>query len=346
MAQKRPDLIGIYGAGHLGRRLGEMLGAPFVFVDDTPDKQGETIDGSPVLSLEDFRLSARGNGDYALYVGIWSAGFDFEQKRREIAAAGLDCLPFTRVIIESGSRLMFFEPLAKLREKMPQYRNLASRLADEESRRALWGHLAFRQSGDFSDLVVDENRFPDFLARELNADISYVDAGAYDGDTIAAFVDFCGGAPRRVVALEPDADNSRRLRSRFADNLGGRLFVMEAALAATRGRRRFAGGNGAGSAFCARGATEVDAVQWEDIDAPAPAHYKLDIEGEEPAVIRAAAASIARARPSLSISVYHAPDDLLEIAKTIDSLAVGYRLHLRCHEKGGGDLMLHALAQK
>ena len=38
-------LIGLYGAGLVGHSIGQAFAQPFVFVDDTPEKQGTRIDG-------------------------------------------------------------------------------------------------------------------------------------------------------------------------------------------------------------------------------------------------------------------------------------------------------------
>ena len=53
-------LIGLYGAGTLGRRIGRSLGQPFVFVDDTPAKFGTVIDGHEIIPLAEFARRAEG----------------------------------------------------------------------------------------------------------------------------------------------------------------------------------------------------------------------------------------------------------------------------------------------
>ena len=345
MALKTPELIGIYGAGNLGRKLATLIAAPIVFVDDTPQKQGKLIDGVLVLSVEEFLKRTKRAENYVLYIGIWNLKFDFVAKQQELSAIGLKCLPFTRAVLVNNASLMFFEPRAKLLQKLSRYKKYASQLADDESRRALEGHLAFRQSGDFSDLVVDQNRFPVFLSRALCDNISYVDAGAYDGDTVADFITYSRGKFRQIIALEPDPNNFSHLQMRVEGYLDNRIMIMNVALSATCGEVSFMATGDMNAALCEFGNIKARGIQWEDIKVCSPAYYKLDIEGEEPAVICAAAKSIAQNQPLLSISVYHAPDDFLSIASTLLSLDVGYRLYLRCHEKEGADLMLYAIPQ-
>ena len=350
MQKKSEKLIGIYGTGDFGRYLGRQMSVPFFYVDDTPSKQGVIIDDAKVLSLDDFAEKAATSPDYKLYIAIWRADFNFDIMQRVLAVIGLHCLSYPHFVWEQNpnAQIFFVEPRESLQQKMPRYQKLSSQLADEKSRRALEGHLAFRQSGDFSDLVIDENRFPDFIIEALTPEISYVDLGAYDGDTVCSFIGFCGNAYHRIHALEPDSHNADKLRARFSGGVRDkiRLVIIEAAIGAQRGRQCFSAIGTMSSALCQDGGIEVDVLQWEDIGARSPAYYKLDVEGAEPDIIRTAAVHIARERPLLAVSVYHAPDDLLEVFETLVMLDAGYQFYLRCHEKTGKELMLYARPNK
>ena len=47
---------------------------------------------------------------------------------------------------------------------------------------------------------------------DLPADLTFVDCGAYDGDSIEEFVGQRGASFSRIIAFEPDPDNFRRLK--------------------------------------------------------------------------------------------------------------------------------------
>ena len=88
-------------------------------------------------------------------------------------------------------------------------------LADDESRRQFLAHIRFRLQLAFDALPDDAGS--DYFSAEFLAplpeDTTFVDCGAYDGDTIRMFLhrqrDF-----REIVAFEPDPENYRRLHLR------------------------------------------------------------------------------------------------------------------------------------
>jgi len=69
----------------------------------------------------------------------------------------------------------------------------------------------------------------------------------------------------------------------------------------------------------------------------------MDIEGSELAALRGAENTIKRDRPKLAISVYHKPDDLIEIPRYILSLVPEYRLYLRHYSNLHTETVLYAV---
>lgn len=57
---------------------------------------------------------------------------------------------------------------------------------------------------------------------------------------------------------------------------------------------------------------------------------KVDVEGDDVAVLEGAAETIRTHRPRLAVACYHRPDDLVRIPETIASLGVSYRWYLQC----------------
>lgn len=366
----------IYGAGALGQYLAARLraaGGAVVFVDDTPEKQGTSIDGAAVCSPAQFarREAENENENTPLYVCIWQPHFDFEKKRRALwEEHGLRAQHFgalARRLLKDGDRFMFLEPAAALKRKRHRYGKLAARLKDGESRRALAGHLRFRRGGGVDTLARHLPAHAPAPVRALPPGICYVDAGAYDGDTIEEFINETGAGEtlREVIAIEPDAENRRRLQARFADNLGGRLRLFENALAGSRGARRFQSFGDVASRLVeddeaaaanplrAGGVErEVQTALLEDVAAAPPVFIKMDIEGAEVETVRAAQKYIAAARPYLKLSAYHRPDDLLDLFELLAGEDLNYDFYLRQYENAGSgvwdgmDLMLYAVPRE
>lgn len=340
--------LGLYGAGKLGRYIASLLDEPCVFVDDTPEKQGTQIDGIPVLSMAEFSRQCAPQA--RLVSCIFLDGYDYPAHREQIKRQyGKSLLYFAPLLLEHGGCFHFYEPRHQLRQKQARYDELEKNLSDELSIRTLRGHLALRRSGTLEELpvtpIVDSMAS---LARHLPENINYVDIGAYDGDTIDAFLKSCGGKFGRIWALEPDARSRARLQERWGRRLGERLTVLSHGVSAGGGRRRFLSMGKIGSVLARddEGNVEIDTIKLDEIPAPSPALYDMDIEGEDVAVLRDSLGFIRDTLPFLRLSAYHECDDLLEMHDMINGLDVGYRFILRCEKVNGFDLMLTCLPAK
>ncbi|MDR6383863.1 FkbM family methyltransferase [Paraburkholderia caribensis] len=341
-------LLGLYGAGTLGRRIGRSLDLPFVFVDDTPGKQGTIIDGHQVLSLSMFaERAARDNS--RLYICIYQPGFSFQRKREEIQASyqDFDCRPFTELAlgdaVESLPFLFFEDPRVLLR-KLNRYEEIRDLLCDDLSKQTLDAHLRFRLKGNFDDVLSTPRSDVPFLTHRLPKDISYVDAGAFDGDTAQDFVEMTNGNFRQICLVEPDASNAARASERLAKlGLLDRVEIRQEAISSERGYMGFNALGSVGSSLDANAEHKVPTRLLSDFDLGGPLYFKLDIEGAESGALRACRDFIADRKVFLGISAYHLPDDLLDIATIIRELDTSYELYLRCHGSSGEDLMLYAL---
>lgn len=343
-------LVGLYGAGHLGRTVGRAVDFPFVFVDDTPQKRGTVIDGHEVLSLDDFVRRAALDDAGRLYVCIYHPGFSYPRKRDEIidrypAAEVYSFTDLFRTSSASNLSYVFFEPPQVLERKLARYDHVAALLSDDLSRETLTSHVRLRQTGNFEGIVTAARRDVPFLAGALRPSVTYVDAGAFDGDTAEDFIAIVAGRFSHMHIVEPDPANLIRARNRLA-RLGviDRVTFHEEAISDQRGLLGFNATSNEGSALDASGAGAVRTVLLSDFDVADELYIKLDIEGAELPALRASRAFIVARRPILGISVYHHPDDLLDAVQLIEETGVSYKLYLRCHgEAGGDDLMLYAI---
>ena len=70
---------------------------------------------------------------------------------------------------------------------------------------------------------------------------------------------------------------------------------------------------------------------------------KLDVEGAELKALQGAARTIRTFRPRLAISVYHKPEDIIEILEYILSLHDDYRLYIRHYQMSSCETIVYAL---
>lgn len=192
-------------------------------------------------------------------------------------------------------------------------------------------------------LAEGDQYFPAGLIR-LGRGESFVDAGAYDGDTVAEFLRRTHGEFRSCHAFELDADNLRRLRERLQSLPGGeRVTVHPQGLGDREEEVRY----GLQGPSCSIGAGDDAAGRIVPLDRAldgAPVSFiKMDIEGFELRALAGARETIRRHVPVLAISVYHELSHLWEVPELIQSFCPAYRLFLRHHTVSDCDTVCYAL---
>lgn len=176
----------------------------------------------------------------------------------------------------------------------------------------------------------------------ISGDETFVDCGAYNGDTIRDFVRVSKNRFRRIVALEPDGENFDQLMSSILDD---RVLLRQCAVGAKREMLRISS-SGPSSSISKTGSSEVECLPLDELLAEeSPTFVKMDIEGSEIAALHGAAATIQRCRPKLAVCVYHRPDDLWQIPLLLKRLIPESRLTLRSHMLDGFDTVCYCLPQ-
>lgn len=351
------DALALYGAGQLGRqvlaRLRSVGVEPAAFADDTPSKQGTQIDGLPVLSPREFAARFGGRAVYA--VTIFNPAASFLRVARALREqTGARVVSFLEVAWKYPETFLphyQFELPQQVLAKAASIRRAFRLFADEESRRQFVAHLRFRLRLDFAALPPSSlgDYFPEGVVPELSPDTTFVDCGAFDGDTLRRFVERQRGRFAEVYAFEPDAENFRRL-SAYAATLGpdaaARTHLFRAAVGARRERLRFDSDAGMASALSDAGGEEVEVLPVREV-VPARGEgtlfLKFDVEGAEADALDGAAELVGRARSLTAVCVYHRPDDLWELPLRLRQLAPGHRLFLRTQGEDGMDVVCYAV---
>lgn len=84
------------------------------------------------------------------------------------------------------------------------YQIVYNKLADDISRKLFVLNLNYKITGDMLDLykMTSGNTFFDEVVIGDQTDAVYVDVGAYTGDTILKFLEYCGGKYKQYMALK------------------------------------------------------------------------------------------------------------------------------------------------
>jgi FkbM family methyltransferase len=324
-----PGSLVLFGAGYQGeltladlRALG--LGAQVrLFLDNQPAKWGRDLDGVPVRSPallqelpRDTRILVTSGAYEAICVQLAGQGFQENVRVMDVSALRQGLFDRPR-LSEAGNALARLHDL----------------LGDDRSREVLEGVVGFRLTGDIAQaerICEPMQYFPEDLFR-LGPDETFIDGGAFDGDTVRAFLAVTGGRFRKVHAFEPDPRNFARLQDWVREHPDrDRILARPEALYSRAAELRFNEGPSMSSRIEPEGGIRIQAVALDAYLAGAPATFlKYDLEGAEREALAGAAETIRRWRPKLAISVYHMPGDLWDLPLLIQSLTPGYRYHLR-----------------
>lgn len=350
----------LFGAGGLGRKtlagLRRMDICPLAFSDNNPDLWGEEIDGVPILAPED-AANLFGN-TAAFVVTIWRAGGGHRllHTRQQLSEMHCSCivsfaylfwkypdifLPFycldlpSKIISERDDVLMAFKLLA-----------------DDESRQEYIAQMRFRLFLDFDSLPSPSRSvqyFPDHLFN-LTSEEVFIDCGAFDGDTIRAFMKQVDGLFKRIHAFEPDPLNFQQLQRFIAalpQDIQRRIILHRIAAAEHQGQIGFSITGNASSSTDAHALIKVACAPLDQIlSTEIPTYIKLDIEGAEIDAMKGAAGLIRQHRPLMAVSVYHQQNHLWRIPLYLKKLFQGYELFLRPHNEEAWDLVCYAVPEE
>ena len=142
--------------------------------------------------------------------------------------------------------------------------------------------------------------FPEDLVARREDEV-FVDCGAFDGDSVRAFIERREGRFKTIVPLEPDPKNFEAL-SRYIESLppGMRTRFVPTALAAGShaGVVSFDSQGDMSSTVTAIGALTLNCARLDDVLAEHPPTYiKMDIEGAELDALEGGAGRHCRAPP-------------------------------------------------
>ena len=206
-------------------------------------------------------------------------------------------------------------------------------MADEQSREVYAAVWNYRLSGNISYIrnVTTPKEQAYTLIRPVKED-TYLDLGAYDGDTVREVTQQAGGPLKAITALEPDPKNFRKLTA-FAETYTGDLTCINAGVydrdtvipfANKAGRHSAVSRDGAGIPVPMRSIDSVAGDQPVSI-------IKMDVEGEERLAISGGKTVLRRDCPRLIVSAYHRNEDLFLLPQQIHQINPAYRIYLRQH---------------
>lgn len=336
--------VAIYGAGFLGtwaNRYLQSLGVKVIkFIDRDSRKIGSAIDGIPIVGPNVDELASVP----AVFIAARHAVNEVE---RALAPHSLATMSFDGYFVVRN-----FSRLLAVRDGM---------FLDEKSVTVFNALLTSMLTGSIApcrDVMEKDMYFclPEFAG---NFDESFVDAGAFVGDTVERFIWENLGTFRHIYAFEPGYRQFKALEHRM-HRLASEWAFDRASVSLVRAGLSDSPGqmtctflddaplrHGLSKFRSEAGAAEDDPTSAKVLtldsylEGSQVSFIKADVEGMEMELLRGAQHTIRTCRPKMSLCVYHYPSHLYEAVEYVQHLVPEYRFSLRLHAPLFGDFVLY-----
>lgn len=224
-----------------------------------------------------------------------------------------------------------------------EFKATKSMLKDEKSKKTLDSYLAIFDGNPKDDIanLEDNTYFNELTVNEREG--SFVDCGAYIGDTAIEYAKIYG-TQRRIYSFEPDPVNYNRLIENTKDL---NIVPVNAGVWSKKTVLHFDNCGDSSSCVQEEGTIEINVVSIDDVVGnDRVAFCKMDVEGSELQALTGMQNIIKRDMPILAISAYHKQEDLITLPQYIHQFETEdeyYALYLRHHGCTIPELVLYAI---
>ena len=195
----------------------------------------------------------------------------------------------------------------------------------------------------------DEQYYPEGIVH-LGEHESFVDCGAYNGDSLKVFLEKVNRRFDNFYAFEMEHKNFEEL-TKFVENecvpFQNKIQLFNYGVWNERKKILISAGKGNASSILNLDNTEGEQVglcALDEIIGNQPVSFiKMDIEGAELEALQGAKNIIQTQKPTLAICIYHKYEDIYTIPLYIKSLVEGYKIYFRCHNYMGQDFICYAV---
>ncbi len=355
LLDRREGRVVLFGAGTLGRRalalLREIGYRPLAFSDNNQKAWGSEIDGVSVLPPNE---AAQRYGNSALFlVTIWNDRHWFKETYQQLS--GLGCTlasSYAPVLWRFPGRflqlVLLNAPPHQVYLQADEVLRAEHIWADAQSVETYRANIRWRALGDPLDLPgrpKENTYFPRELF-ELTTGESFLDCGAFDGDTIRQSLAVGGELLSHIYAVEADSNSFARLQhfvNQLPEELQKRIDLYSCAVGLERGLIHFENSGTVDSKASDHGSVVLVYPIDELLQDKPVSFIKMDIEGAEYDALRGAAKVIQRDKPTLAICVYHTQNDIWRIPLLIRELLPEHQFFLRAYEGDGFQTVVYAV---
>lgn len=220
-----------------------------------------------------------------------------------------------------------------------------SLLEDDYSKKTFQAVINYRLTYEIREInpfvVIPQYFLKDILKPRIDYE-SFVDGGAYNGDSGKDFMEIFNESKRYMIYFwEADPRNIARLNDCY--NKYPFCEIIPYAMWDCKSKLSFNSSGTPGAAVKSEGNVQVDANSIDRIHAGQEITFiKMDIEGAEIQALKGARKTIVEQKPKLAISIYHKFEHLYKIPLMIKEMVPDYKLYIRHHSDTLSDTVVYA----
>lgn len=340
--KKERKPVVLFGAEDCGRDYYEIMKKNDIevlcFCDDDLNKQGREFMGKKVISVNDlYSLKS----DFYILISSYGPEKLLNRLKRDNSDLVKSVILTDFYLFENG--LDYYKFILQNEKEIINAYNL---LADEKSRKTFRNLLNYKISRNLE--LIKEIREdvslqyfdPDII--HFNKEEVYLDLGAYIGDTVLSFNEKVQGKYKKMIALEPDEKNYKRLIENTKHL--NHLQIIQKGTHSSITTLRFSESGTWTSSIDPNGNKEIEVCTVDSLAVEQRITFiKADIEGAELETINGAKATIVRDKPKLAFSAYHKKEDIFHLIHVIRNINSNYKFYLRHYTENAIDTVLYAI---
>ena len=217
-----------------------------------------------------------------------------------------------------------------LKNNLYEIEKAYSCLADDWSKKVFENIIKFQITGDLNccfDCETDKDEA--FTILNLSENESFLDLGAYRGDTVEEFLHYAKSY-EKIVAVEPDTRTFKKLQLN-CENLEN-CTTLNNAIWSHNCTLTFDGNKGRGASAKLQG-EEKNALCVDSITEKYGnfSYINIDIEGAENEMLNGAVNTL-KSKPKLCMAVYHKSEDIFALVNRIKKMNGDYKIYMRHHK--------------
>ena len=203
-------------------------------------------------------------------------------------------------------------------------------LADEKSKNVFESIINFQITGNLDYCFkCESDKDEAFKILNLSQKESFLDLGAYRGDTIQEFLHYVESY-EKIVALEPDKRTFKKLETN-CENLEN-CVLLNNAIWSQNCTLHFDDNKGRGGSAKNDG-VEIPAVCVDYLTEKYGkfTYLNIDVESAENEVLKGAKITLQQDKPKLCVAVYHKSEDIFDLVNKVKDINFDYKIYLRHH---------------